>query len=96
MQQSLDMNQIKRGAILSYFNLGLNVLIGLVYTPWMIKTIGQADYGLYTLAMSIIGLLAFDFGLGNATTKFICEYLAQNRQDKVDALLGLVSNSISG
>lgn len=84
------MNQIKRGAILSYFNLGLNVLIGLVYTPWMIKTIGQADYGLYTLAMSIIGLLAFDFGLGNATTKFICEYLAQKRQDKVDALLGLV------
>ncbi len=84
------MNHIKKGAILSYFNLGLNVLIGLVYTPWMIKSIGQADYGLYTLAMSIIGLLAFDFGLGNATTKFICEYLAQKRQDKVDALLGLV------
>lgn len=84
------MNQIKQGALLSYFNLGLNVLIGLVYTPWMIRTIGQADYGLYTLAMSIIGLLAFDFGLGNATTKFVCEYLAQNRQDKVDALLGLI------
>lgn len=84
------MNQIKRGAILSYLNLGLNVLIGLVYTPWMIRAIGQADYGLYTLAMSIIGLLAFDFGLGNATTKFVCEYLAQKRQDKVNALLGLV------
>ena len=84
------MNQIKRGAILSYINLGLNVVIGLVYTPWMINAIGQSDYGLYTLAMSIIGLLAFDFGLGNATTKFICEYLAQNRQDKVDSLLGLV------
>lgn len=84
------MNQIKRGAILSYVNLGLNVVIGLIYTPWMINSIGQSDYGLYTLAMSIIGLLAFDFGLGNATTKFICEYLAQKRQDKVDALLGLV------
>lgn len=84
------MNQIKLGALLSYFNLGLNVLIGLVYTPWMIRTIGQADYGLYTLAMSIIGLLAFDFGLGNATTKFLCEYLAQKRQDKVDALLGII------
>lgn len=84
------MSQIKQGAILSYFNLGLNVIIGLVYTPWMITSIGKADYGLYTLAMSIIGLLAFDFGLGNATTKFICEYLAHDRQDKVDALLGLV------
>lgn len=92
----MTMNQIKGGAILSYFNLGLNVLIGLVYTPWMIKSIGQADYGLYTLAMSIIGLLAFDFGLGNATTKFICEYLAQKRQDKVDALLGLVAKLYLG
>lgn len=85
-----QMSQIKQGAILSYFNLGLNVLIGLVYTPWMISSIGKADNGLYTLAKSIIGLLAFDFGLGNATTKFICEYLAHDRQDKVNALLGLV------
>lgn len=84
------MSQIKQGAILSYFNLGVNLLIGLLYTPWMIRTIGQSDYGLYTLAMSIIGLLTFDFGLGNATTKFICEYLAQDRQDKVNSLLGLV------
>ncbi len=84
------MNQIKQGVILSYVNLGLNVVIGLIYTPWLISSIGKADYGLYTLVMSIIGLLAFDFGLGNATTKFICEYLAQKRQDKVDALLGLV------
>lgn len=83
------MNQIRRGALLSYFNLGINILIGLIYTPWMIKSIGQSDYGLYTLAMSLIGLLAFDFGLGNATTKFVCEYLAQGRQDKVDALLGM-------
>lgn len=84
------MNQIKTGALLSYVNLGINVLIGLVYTPWMIRSIGQDDYGLYTLAMSIIGLLAFDFGLGNATTKFVCEYLALKRQDKVDELLGIV------
>lgn len=84
------MNQIKSGALLSYVNLGLNVLIGLIYTPWIIKSIGISDYGLYTLAMSIIGFLAFDFGLGNATTKFICEYLAQRQQKKVDCLIGIV------
>lgn len=83
-------NQIKYGAIISYVALFVNVLIGLIYTPWVISTIGKADYGLYTLAMSIIGLLAFDFGLGNATTKFITQYLAEGRQDKVDNLLGLI------
>ncbi len=83
-------NQIKFGAVLSYIGLFVNILIGLVYTPWMIKTIGSSDYGLYTLAMSIIGLLAFDFGLGNATNRFVSKYLAEGRQDKVDNLLGLV------
>ena len=83
-------NQIKSGAILSYVTLFVSVIIGLLYTPWMISTIGKSDYGLYTLAMSIIGLMAFDFGLGNATTKFITQYLAEGRQDKVDNLLGII------
>ena len=83
-------NQIKVGAIISYIALFVNVLIGLLYTPWLINTIGKSDYGFYTLAMSIIGLLAFDFGLGHATTKFVSQYLAEGRQDKVDNLLGLI------
>lgn len=84
------MNQIKFGAIISYIALFVNVLIGLLYTPWLISTIGKSDYGLYTLALSIISLLAFDFGLGNATTKFITQYLAEKNQEKVDNLLGLI------
>ena len=83
-------SQIKKGAVLSYIALFVNVLIGLLYTPWLISSIGKSDYGLYTLAMSIIGLLAFDFGLSHATTKFITQYLAEGRQDKVDNLLGLM------
>lgn len=56
----------------------------------MINTIGKADYGLYTLAMSVISLFVFDFGLGSAITRFVSRYLAEGRQDKVDNLLGLV------
>lgn len=84
------MNQIKTGAIISYVALFLNVIIGLLYTPWMINAIGKADYGLYTLAMSVISLFVFDFGLGSAITRFVSKYLAEGRQDKVDNLLGLV------
>ena len=83
-------NQIKVGAIISYAALFLNILIGLLYTPWMINSIGKEDYGLYTLAMSVISLFVFDFGLGSAITRFVSKYLAEGRQDKVNALLGLV------
>lgn len=84
------MNQIRIGTFISYVALLLNILIGLLYTPWMINEIEKADYGLYTLAMSVISLFVFDFGLGNAVTRFISKYLAEGRQDKVDNLLGLV------
>lgn len=56
----------------------------------MINSIGKADYGLYTLAMSVISLFVFDFGLGSAITRFISKYLAEGCQHKVDSLLGLV------
>lgn len=84
------MNQIKVGALISYLALFLNIVTGLLYTPWMINTIGKADYGLFTLAMSVISLFVFDFGLGSAITRFVSKFLAEGRQDKVDSLLGLV------
>lgn len=82
--------QIKLGAALSYTALGLNILIGLFYTPWMIRSIGKADYGLYVLAMSVITLFIFDFGLSAAITRFIAGYLAEKRSDKIRDCLGIV------
>ena len=83
------MNQIKTGALISYASLFLNILTGLLYTPWMISTIGKGNYGLYTLAMSVISLFVFDFGLGSAITRFVSKFLAEGRQSMVDKLLGL-------
>jgi O-antigen/teichoic acid export membrane protein len=50
--------QIKLGALMSYFTIAFNIVAGLIYTPWMVGQIGQADYGLYTLAISFISLFA--------------------------------------
>lgn len=82
--------QLKFGAVLSYISIGLNILSGLLYTPWMIHSIGQENYGLYTLALSVITLFVFDFGLSAAVTRFIARYLAEGKQDKVNNILGLV------
>lgn len=75
---------------MSYVSLGINILSGLIYTPWMISSIGQDNYGLYTLAMSVISLFVFDFGLSSAVTRFLSKHLAEGRQDKADQCLGLV------
>lgn len=82
--------QLKLGAIISYLAIGINIISGLLYTPWMIHSIGRENYGLYTLALSVITLFVFDFGLSAAVTRFIARYLAQNRQDKANNCIGLV------
>ena len=82
--------QIKFGAIMSYFTIAFNMLAGLIYTPWMIKQIGQSNYGLYTLATSLITLFVVDFGMGAAVARFVSKYNAEGDQDKVNNFLGIV------
>lgn len=83
-------NQIKIGAILSYLSIGINIIAGLIYTPWMVDTIGKSDYGLYTLSNSLITLFLVDFGLSSAVSRYVAKYRAEGRQDKVDNFLGVV------
>ena len=76
--------------MISYIGIIVNVLTGLLYTPWLIRSIGKDDYGLYTLSLSIISLFVFDFGLGAAVQRFVAKYLAEDRPEKVNDCLGLV------
>ena len=82
--------QIKFGAILSYISIALNIGAGVLYTPWMVRQIGQSQYGLFTLANSLISLFMVDFGLSAATSKFVSEYHVQKNEEKVNAFLGAI------
>ncbi len=82
--------QIKIGAVISYVSIAVNVLYGFLFTPWLIKTIGQNQYALYTLASSLITLFTVDFGLSAAASKFVSQYHAEGREDKVNIFLGIV------
>ena len=44
------------GAMISYVALAVNMLTGLIYTPWMVSKIGQSNYGIYALAISLISV----------------------------------------
>lgn len=82
--------QIKAGALLSYFAIAFNMIAGLIYTPWMISKIGQSNYGLYTLATSLITMFVMDFGMGAAVSRFVSRYNAQGDQKAVNNFLGVV------
>lgn len=82
--------QIKVGVIISYLSIGFNILAGLLYTPWMVQQIGKSNYGLYTLATSLITLFLIDFGLSSATARYVSKYVAEGKTEKVNVFLGAV------
>ena len=73
------MNQIRIGAILSYISILLTFAVGLIYTPLLIRGLGQSDYGLYSLILAVSSYLSLlDLGVGNA----IVRYIARSRAIK--------------
>lgn len=82
--------QIKWGVILSYLSIAINICSGLFYTPWMVATVGDSQYGLYTLANSVITLFLVDFGLSSATSRYLAKYNAENDRESAEQFLGAV------
>ena len=70
-------NQLKLGAVLSYVSTGLNMAVQLLYTPLMIRLLGQSEYGLYTLVGSVVSYLSL-FSL--ALQGPICAFIPSARQ----------------
>lgn len=84
------MNQIKAGAVLNYVIIGLNTLVGLAYTPYMLRCLGQNEYGLYSLVASIIAYLTIlDFGFGNAIVRYTAKFRAEGRKQEQWEMFGM-------
>jgi O-antigen/teichoic acid export membrane protein len=65
------MSQLKKGAILSYVSIFVTMSIAFIYTPFMIRLLGQSEYGLYALIGSVAGYLSIlDLGLGNTIVRY--------------------------
>jgi len=84
-------SQIKSGVILSYLIIFANTLVGLLLTPFLLRKLGQSNYGLYTLIASFSGyMMLMDFGTTTTTVRYIAKYRAENRQTEVENLVGSI------
>ena len=79
------MDQKKAGVLLSYGQTVLSTLISLVYTPVMLRLLGQSEYGLYTLVNGFISNLALmSFGLGSAYMRYYARFEQEGGSLRVD------------
>lgn len=83
-------NQLKAGVVISMLDLLLGNLIPFIYTPIMLRILGQAEYGLYGIAQSVMGYLRLlNFGIGGAIVRYIAKYRAEGDTEKEEAVIGL-------
>lgn len=83
-------SQLKIGALLSYVVLALQNLVGLVYTPFMLRMMGKSEYGLYSIAASIVAYLTIlDLGFGNAIVRYTAKYRAEGKQEEQYKMFGM-------
>ena len=68
------------------------VLSTLLLTPFIIRTLGQAEYGVYKLSASVVAyLLLLDLGVGNAITRYIAKFRASGEKEQSQKFLGVAT-----
>ena len=87
MNVNNNKSQLKAGAILSYVSMGLGYLVSIVYTPVMLRLLGQSEYGLYNLVSSVVSYLGvLNFGFGSAYMRYYSRFKVEEDKEKIAML----------
>jgi O-antigen/teichoic acid export membrane protein len=90
-------NSIPRGVIFGFLSWLLPCALTFVATPIVVKHLGTADYGIYVLVLGVISY-TFAFNIGRAIIKYVAEFHATNRDDRINEVLSatLILNLLVG
>ena len=82
--------ELKAGAVLNYAVILLNNLLGLLYMPYMLRMLGQSEYGLYSLVASVIAYLTvLDLGFTNAVIRYTARFRAERKVREQYEMFGM-------
>ncbi len=77
------------GVILSYITMAAGILVSLTYTPFLLQSLGQQQYGLYNMGQAAVSYLGLaEFGFGNAVVRYVAKYKAEGNEWKTAGLYG--------
>lgn len=83
-------NQRKLGAVLSYLNIIAKNLVTFLYTPFLLRFVGQASYGLFQMTNSVmVSLSLLSMGFSSAYVKFYITYKVEENYRQLRKLNAL-------
>ena len=72
-----DKRQILRNVGSSWFALGVNVLVGIFLSPYILHRLGDDAFGLWILIFSVTGYYGlFDLGIRSSIVRYVAKYSA--------------------
>lgn len=86
--RKLEQRQIVRNVGSSWFALGINILVGVFLSPFILHRLGDAAFGIWVLIFSFTGYYGiFDFGIRSSIIRYVSKYTATQDLKEVSGLL---------
>ena len=84
------MNQKKAGVVLSYTSEIIKILTSLLYTPVMLRLLGNSEYGLYQLVYSVVSYLSLlSLGFSSSYVRYYSKLKLKNESSEIYRLNGM-------
>jgi O-antigen/teichoic acid export membrane protein len=78
----------------SWFSLGVNILVGIFLSPFILHRLGNTAYGAWVLVFSVTGYYGlFDLGVRSSIIRYVSTYTAKN---DMEGLYRLINTSLAG
>src|SRR2546421_9152337 len=86
--KTFDKRRILRNVGSSWSALGVNVLVGIFLSPYILHRLGDEAFGLWVLIFSVTGYYGlFDLGIRSSIVRYVAKYSATNNYEELNRLV---------
>ena len=90
MVTTVRIDKLKISVIVSYVSAAISTVVSLLYTPFMLRMLGQSEYGIYQLVCSVASYLSLlSFGFNSSYIRFYSRYTEKDREQRISELNGM-------
>ncbi len=88
----MQKSEIIKNVSSSWFSLGINILVGIFLSPFVLHRLGNLSYGAWVLVFSVTGYYGlFDLGIRSSVIRYVATYSATN---DIAGLSRLINTSV--
>src|SRR5712664_3941195 len=83
-----EKRQIIKNVGSSWFALGVNILVGIFLSPFILHRLGDTAFGIWVLIFSVTGYYGlFDLGIRSSVIRYVSTYTATNDTQSLNKLI---------